>query len=328
MAASARTATTAPVDLHGFRRPPERPRAGLAFSIALHLLVAALVIFGLPFLPPTEPPLDESVPVDLVPLGETTAAPPPKAEQPPPPKEEPKPEPPKAEVQPPKPEPPKPEPPKAAPPPPPPPPPPPEPPKLAVPEPVKKPEPPKEEPKPPQNQIAEAKPQKKPPPPPDDYDSLLKTLDKMKQAPKPPAPQPDSLKDLEKTIAQMEQKTPTPQPQQVTAATPAPLSSLQPSASDIDFVRSQIERRWNFDIGARDAGSLIVQVHVLLQPDGTVSEADIVDNPRYSTDSFYRSAADSARRAVLAASPLQLPPGKYEMFKDFTFRFDPRNAVR
>ena len=312
---------------------------GVILSIALHLLVALLAIFGLPFMVEPPPPVEESVPVDLVPLGETTTSAPPKAEQQQPvekPAEKP-PEPPKpeAKVEPPKPEPPKPEPPKEEPkpeppkavPPPPPPaptPPPPEPKaEVPLPSPERKPEPPKETPKPP-DQLAEVKPQKKPPPPPDDFQSLLKTIDKMK-------PQPQKTDDLAKAIDSLRPSQPTPpaaQPQQqAVAPSLAPIPD-RPSASEISIVQAQIERHWNFDVGARDAANLVVQVKVALLPDGTVARADIVSDPRYDSDSFYRSAADSARRAVLAASPLNLPPNSYDKFKEITFSFDPRNAVR
>ena len=167
--------------------------------------------------------------------------------------------------------------------------------------------------------------------------SLLKTIQKMRPESQPPDKAPDKKPDapkqddLAKTIQAMRAS----QPAQPTAAAPQPSPtpspskaseiSLQPSASDVDFVRGQIERHWNFDAGARDAANLIVKVHVRLLPDGTVASADIVSA---GNDSFGQSAAESARRAVLAASPLQLPPGKYDQFKEITFSFDPRNAVR
>jgi len=209
-----------------------------------------------------------------------------------------------------------------------------------VPAPVPKPEPPKEAPKPQQQQAEVKPPPKKPPPPQDDFQSLLKTIDKMKTPPQPPQqeppkpakpqpPKPDDFSQLQKTLAAMQ---PPPAPpdssQKGTSTIRANEISLQPTASETDFVRGQIERHWNFDVGARDAANLIVNVHVQLLPDGTVASADIVVDSARASDGFYQSAAESARRAVLAASPLQLPPGSYEKFKDFTFRFDPRNAAR
>jgi hypothetical protein len=40
-------------------------------------------------------------------------------------------------------------------------------------------------------------------------------------------------------------------------------------------------------------------------------------------DSFFRSAAENARRAILRCSPFTLPPNKYEVWRDLTLRFDP-----
>jgi hypothetical protein len=319
---------------------------GVVLSVVLHVLIFFFAVFGLPFLSEPPPQVEEAIPVDLAPLAEKTTVAPPKSEEqrpvekpPEPPKQqEPKPEPPKEE---PKPTPPPPPPPPAPTPPPPPPaptPPPPEPKaEVPLPAPEKKPEPPKPEQPPPPDKLADVKPPpKKPPPPKDDFQSLLKTLDQMKQAPKPDKPDKpqkpkDDMADLEKTLQDMQKNEPAPAPpseQKVAASTPQAEISAQPTASEIGMVTHQVEIHWNFDIGSRDAADLIVQVHVELQPDGTVSRAELVDDPRYNSDTFFRSAAESARRAVLAASPLKLPPNSYDKFKSFTFRFDPRNAVR
>jgi outer membrane biosynthesis protein TonB len=206
---------------------------------------------------------------------------------------------------------------------------------VPLPAPEKKPEPPRPEPKP-QDQLADVKPQKKPPPPQDDFQSLLKTLDKMKQQSpdKPEKPEkpkkPDDLAALEKTLQQMEKNVPSTAPQaDQKVAIQTPNIAEQASASDKDFIRAHIERHWNFDAGARDAANLIVQIHVTLLPDGTVSRAEIIPDPARASDSFYQSAAESARRAVLAASPIQIPPGKYDALKDLTMNFTPpRNSLR
>ena len=315
---------------------------GLVLSVLLHLLIALLAIFGLPFIADEPPQVEESVPVDLVPLGDITAAPAPKPAElkpPEPPKEAAKPEPPK-ETQPPPaptpPPPPAPSPPTPAPPPPPPPPPQP---KAEVPPPVPKPEPPKETPKPP-DQLAEVKPPpKKPPPQENDFDSLLKTITKMKdqsppqdQPQKPAKPQPpkqDDFKSLEKEMAQMQSQPAPPVTSQSSNSTvAAPNLSEQASATDKDYVAGQFRRCWNFDPGARDPASLVVQIHVTLRPDGSVINSEIVSNPRYDSDSYFRSAADSARRATLACQPIKLPPGKYDVLKDLVLNFDPRDSLR
>jgi hypothetical protein len=51
-----------------------------------------------------------------------------------------------------------------------------------------------------------------------------------------------------------------------------------------------------------------------------------MDKGRMTNDLSYRTAAESARRAVLdpRCSPLPIPQDKYEMFKEFIFNFDPK----
>ena len=100
--------------------------------------------------------------------------------------------------------------------------------------------------------------------------------------------------------------------------TDEPLSSIVS-----DAIRRQVEAKWSVPAGAADAGDLAVEIRILLLPDGVVRRAVIVDQARLS-DAFYRTMAESARRAVLQASPLRdLPPEKYEQWKEITFTFRP-----
>lgn len=100
------------------------------------------------------------------------------------------------------------------------------------------------------------------------------------------------------------------------------------SLSPTDYAASQFYKCWYFDAGAKNAASQIVRLHVLLNADGSVMRADIVDSSRYGSDSDYRSAVDGARRAVHLCSPIKLPPGTYDSLKDIILTFDPRDAVR
>lgn len=304
-------------------------RLGLLCSAAVHIVAILIALFGLPQLLSEPPEISEPVVVELAQLSDKTNPPPKQVEAPkpvekpaeppkheaPPTPEPPKPEPPKPE--PPKPEPPKPEP-KPTPVPPPPPKPAPEPDPIPVPTPKPKPpEPPKEEPKeqpkPQPDPLKEIKPPPKKQPPPDDFDTLLKSVDKMRSTSQPtPAPQPKAQAAAAKQ----------------TVNSNANIPSEPVSMTDKDFIAAQFRKCWNFDVGARDAANLIVKVHVLLNSDGSVVRADIVEDPRYSSDSYFHAAADSARRAVYTCSPIKLPPGKYDALKDLVLNFDPRDAVR
>lgn len=95
-----------------------------------------------------------------------------------------------------------------------------------------------------------------------------------------------------------------------------------------DFLRAQIERHLNYDVATLRAADFTVSIHLQLGPDGSVRRADIVENPRYVTDPVFHDVADSTRRAILVASPLQLPAGKYDLVRDVTLDFNPRDISR
>jgi len=142
-----------------------------------------------------------------------------------------------------------------------------------------------------------------------------------------------ALNNLQKTKP-TNTPSPAPQPQNAPAASKITSNSStwdpsQPvSMAEKDYIAAQFRKCWNFDPGAKDAASLIVRVHVMLNADGSVTKADIVDDPRYYSDTYYRAAADSARRAVYACSPIKVPPGKYDSLKDLVLNFDPRDSLR
>jgi TonB family protein len=106
-----------------------------------------------------------------------------------------------------------------------------------------------------------------------------------------------------------------------------PKLSDQPlSLNVVDAIRRQIEEKWSLPAGAADAGGLEVEIEIVLMRDGTVRKASIVDSARLNLagEEFFRTMAESALRAVQRASPLQnLPPEKYEQWREITFRFRP-----
>ncbi|OFX14289.1 MAG: hypothetical protein A2516_07945 [Alphaproteobacteria bacterium RIFOXYD12_FULL_60_8] len=288
-------------------------------SVALHLLVILAAWFGLPDFFTPDPNLEEQamiVDITNLQITDKTNLPPqvPQA----PPKEEPKPEPPKPE--PPKPEPPKPEPPK------------PEPPKPEPPAP-KPPEPPAPKPDavpPPPEPVKSDKPPPPPPPKPkevkkdtkqDDLSSLLKSVEKLKEKTKspPPSDQAPSEPDRQAFADQMAKA--------IKGSATNYVASQPLSVSEIDAIRSQVERCWNVPAGARYAEQLIVEVKVWFNPDGAVRDARINDPSNKMSDPFYRAAAESAQRAVVTCSPYTVPREKYESWKEVTLVFNPRDMV-
>lgn len=296
-------------------------RRGVIYSAALHLAVFLIAYIGLPRLLREPVEIEQPIPVEIVTIADKTT--PPKAEvkpepKPTPPKQAmplppapPLPEPPKEEVRKveptppapePKPEPPKPEPQQVA-----------QLPPTPTPEPQPKPKPQPEkkpEPTPAPKPIVQAPPRSKPKPPPDtSVESILKSVEKIK-----PRSRTDQADKVIKDLAQ---------------ATPRVTSSLDSkmTISEIDAVRRQIERCWNVPAGAKDAKDLIVDIHVTLNPDGSVRAANVVDQARMGSDTFFRAAAESARRAIFLCSPLKLPPEKYSLWQDMTLSFNPSQIL-
>jgi hypothetical protein len=97
----------------------------------------------------------------------------------------------------------------------------------------------------------------------------------------------------------------------------------------MDLIREQIARCWNVPAGARDAKDLVVEIRVVVDPDGTVRQATIVDQARLGSDPFFRAAAESARRAFFnpMCRPLRLPPEKYAIWKDLVVDFSPKDIL-
>ena len=311
-------------------------RNGIAISTLLHIGVVMAAVYGLPDL--LDPPVvvERPVIVELVTIAERTVSQKPvqpQPEKPPPPapklkpvaapEPEPKPEPPVAKAPPPPepakveaPPPPKPEPaPKA------------KPVEVVTPKP-KPPEKPKVKPKAPAKKIAKAKPPKafrdmpRPKQKPkrrrakfnaDHIAALLDKDDRKKRS----EPQRESAK---KRIAA--KLPPASRPSQSRVRT-------QPmTMSEIDAIRYQIQECWTIPAGARDARKLVVRIKVFLNTDGSLAKAPEIVGGNQSGDPFYRTAAESARRAVQKCAPLKnLPADKYSRWRELTLTFNPRDML-
>ena len=105
----------------------------------------------------------------------------------------------------------------------------------------------------------------------------------------------------------------------------APVISETLSMSQADALRYQLASCWNVPVGAIDAENLVVEILTTVGPDRVVKTTEIVDKSRYNSDPFFRTAAESARRALLnpRCSPLSLPEDKYEVWKTMRIRFNP-----
>ena len=94
-------------------------------------------------------------------------------------------------------------------------------------------------------------------------------------------------------------------------------------------MRQQIQRCWNLPAGAKDAHTMIISIRMVMNPDGSVQQARILDQAKMSTDPFYRTMAESALRATLnpRCQPFKLPPEKFDRWKTMKLTFDPRDML-
>ena len=108
-----------------------------------------------------------------------------------------------------------------------------------------------------------------------------------------------------------------------------PALSDRLTISQEDALRRQISSCWNMPIGARHAENLVVEVLIEVNQDRTVRSAEVVDQMRLSTDSYFRAAAEAALRALRhpRCTPLELPSDQYEQWKTIRFNFDPRDML-
>lgn len=203
---------------------------------------------------------------------------------------------------------------------------------------AKKPTPKKPEKKPepkPQPKKAEPKPEKAPPKKPSDVKDMIEKLAKQEPEKEQPRPEPEKdfssiLKNLADSKAEPSKATPESrtviEQDNKAPAGWAPTISETLSISQLDMLQHQLAGCWSIPAGAMDAQNLIIDIAVEVNPDRTVRTVEIMDKARYNRDTFFRAAAESAKRAVLNpdCSPLALPPEKYDLWKSMTIQFNPR----
>ncbi|MBV9332194.1 MAG: hypothetical protein JOZ55_11630 [Alphaproteobacteria bacterium] len=95
-----------------------------------------------------------------------------------------------------------------------------------------------------------------------------------------------------------------------------------------DFVRAQVERRWNLDFSTLGDRHFVIPLRVVMRSDGRIERAEIVERNRSISDPVYRAISLSARNAVLLSSPIALPPGQYDDVMRMTIVFNPADMRR
>ena len=94
-----------------------------------------------------------------------------------------------------------------------------------------------------------------------------------------------------------------------------------------DFVRAQILRRWWPDLDTGAARGMPVALRLKMTRAGVISDVRILDQQRFNTDKLFHGMALSARNAAILASPIPLPPGKYDAVMDIAITFDPKAVL-
>lgn len=123
-----------------------------------------------------------------------------------------------------------------------------------------------------------------------------------------------------------EEKTAPEQPSELAAEPDQGEANLQGTddrlSADIgDALVQKLKECWDVPPGAREA-KIVVQVHFLLNPDGTVNGIPEVLNP--SSDPLFDSTARSAVSAVIDCQAYSfLPQDRYDLWKDNTINFNP-----
>ena len=90
-----------------------------------------------------------------------------------------------------------------------------------------------------------------------------------------------------------------------------------------DFLRVQIERRWQVDANAPNT---LVSVRIVVAADGSVLAAEPLNDG--GEDRIYRALAISARNAALLSSPLQFPRGTIALSGELIINLNTRDTRR
>lgn len=266
-------------------------RVGLIFSAVLHVVVAAAAVTGIPSMRRDLPQLPQPIPIDVVIADEfrvTDPAPPPSEKQetaPAPAKPQPAAAPPEPRRD-------------AVPPP------------DAVPEKTVTPEP-RPKPAPPTPRVV---PKSKPKPPSQlDPGRLAALIDKSKK--EQASPEVESQEDPEKLEEAVRRAALEAQRARVATATLAAA------------IRRKVEECWSLPAGAKDAEDLNVRLKIYLTLDGNLArpiEFLDLDRMHEPGQEYFRTAAESAARAVRRCAPYELPKDQYELWRVIEFNFDPR----
>ena len=107
------------------------------------------------------------------------------------------------------------------------------------------------------------------------------------------------------------------------------LENIGLSLSEEDALKAQIFGCWSIPLGLPYNENLLVRIKLQLNPDGTVSQSEILDHARMNKpgQGFYKVLAESALRAIKLCQPLRVPTTGYERWKELQLNFDAREML-
>ncbi len=94
-----------------------------------------------------------------------------------------------------------------------------------------------------------------------------------------------------------------------------------------DFVRSEILRRWWPNLSSDAQRGTPVAIRLKMTREGVITDVRILDQQRFNRDKLFHEMALSARNAALLASPIPLPPGRYDAVMEIAITLDPRAVL-
>ena len=107
------------------------------------------------------------------------------------------------------------------------------------------------------------------------------------------------------------------------------LENVGLSLSEEDALKAQIFGCWSIPLGLPYNENLLVRIKLQLNPDGSVSQSEILDHARMNKpgQGFYKVLAESALRAIKLCQPLRVPTTGYERWKELQLNFDAREML-
>ncbi len=167
-----------------------------------------------------------------------------------------------------------------------------------------------EAPKPPEKPKPKPAPEKPKPQPKLDTGALAALIDKSKpQAPVKPRETSQFAKSIEKAIPKNAQ-----------------LSAIQAATLE-QSIRAQIAPCWNPPLGGEDVAQMTAILRIRLNRDGSIAappEFVSQTGANAGNQAYARAFVETAKRAVLRCSPLELPDNLYAFWRQFELNFDPR----